>query len=335
MNLLIEDFRTIVGELERMFIGKVESPQWTLTGELITNPYPVIRDRGKVIRGIPIRIENFHRLEVKKHSRKVLSVDASLKILFDCGTFQIALAKVSCSIWRGRQRIYEVEPIIRAKLVKSRLEAMEFLFKVEVESAISAASRLSRGDYCILDRPLIAIPAYKEDTRRILDRLCEYFHMQGVRLIGVTKASKLEVNTGESLLGFLLHKSSELFADSGWYYYPIFRLRQYPKWYLGAISIVKFSHDTDHIFRVDINRRDVLDSTIIGEYLSEVAYLQDPATPGYPYPLKSCHEEAKIGRQELAYLRLTFLESLNPSLRARFISNLKSTSFKEEKLWEK
>jgi len=331
----MEDFEVIVEELSRMFKGKVEAPQWTLTGELITNPYPVIRDRGKIIRGIPIRIENFHKLEVRKHSRKVLSIDASLKILFDCGTFQIALAKVSCSIWMGRQRIYEAEPNIRAKLVRSRLEAMEFLFNIEVESAISAASRLSRGDYCILDRPLIAIPAYKEGTRRILDRLCEHFHMKGVRLIGITKASKLEVNTGESLLGYLLHKSSDLLADSAWYYYPIFRLRQYPKWYLGAITIVKFAPDTDHIFRVDVNRRDVIESNVIGEYLSEIAYLQDPATPGYPYPLKSCHDEAKIGKQELAYLRLTFLESLNPSLRSRFISNLKSTSFKEEKLWEK
>ncbi len=335
MNELIEGFNEIVSELKRILSGKIESPQWTLTGELITNPYPVLKDRGRIIRGLSIRKDYFHELKVKKHNRRVLSVDASLKILFDCGSFQIVLAKVSYSIWSGRNRILDFEPKLKVKLVKSRLEAMEFLFNIEIETVMEAANKLGKGDYCILDRALMAIPAYKENSRKILDRLCDYMYLKGVRLIGITKSSQLEINTGENLLGHLLHRSREFISDKAWYYYPIFRLNQYPKWYLGVISVVKFSADSDHVFRVDINRRDVNNIDVIDEYLSEIAYLQDPAIPGYPYPPKSCHDEAKIHKQELAYLRLAFLESLDNVTRERFIANLKSTSFKEEKLWAK
>lgn len=334
MKLPLDDFNKIAEDLKVIFRGRIESPQWTLTGELITNPYPVLKVRGRIIRGISIKKENFHKLTIKEHSKNVLSVDASLKTLFDCGTFQIALAKISCSIWRRRRRIFDLEPILRVKMVRSKLEAMEFLFNIEVETVLSFSNRLSRGDYCILDRALMAVPAYKESTRRVLDELCEKLSLRNVRLIGISKSSQLELNTGESLLGHLLHRSKEIFSDSSWYYYPIFRVGQYPKWYLGVITVVKFSADSDHVFRVDINRRDATKIEAIGEILGEIAYLQDPAIPGYPYPPRSSHEEAKIGRQELAYLRLIFLEKLEEEgLTERFIANVKSKSFREDKLW--
>ncbi len=331
----VEGFSEVIDELERILSGKVETPQWTLTGELITNPYPVLKDRGRVIRGIPIREENFHELKVRSHDHRVLAVDASLKVLFDCGSFKIVISKISCSIWCGRYRVFDFKPKLKIELVKSRLEAMEFLFNSELEAVRSASSKLGPGDYCILDRALMAIPAYKESTRKMLDRLCDYLSFRGIRLIGITKSSQLEVNTGENLLGHLLHRSRDFIGDRAWYYYPIFRSSQYPKWYLGVITVVRFSADSDHVFRVDINRRDVNGIDVIDEYLSEVAYLQDPAIPGYPYPPKSCHDEAKIGRQELMCLKLSFLESLSRETRRRFIANLKSTSFKEEELWAK
>jgi len=334
MKIPLNDFNDIVERLKTIFKGKIESPQWTLTGELITNPYPMLKVRGRIIRGIPIRDENFHKLTIKKHNKNILSVDASLKTLFDCGTFQVALAKISCSIWRGKSRVFDMEPILRVKMVRSKLEAMEFLFNVEIETVTKISNKLSKGDYCILDRALMAVPAYKESTRKVLDELCEKLSWRSIRLVGISKSSQLELNTGESLLGHLLHKSRYTLNDCSWYYYPIFRKRQYPRWYLGVITIVKFSGDSDHVFRVDINKRDITELEVIDEILGEIAYLQDPAIPGYPYPPRSSHEEAKIGKQELAYIRLLFLEKLEEEgLKERFIANLKSTSFREEKLW--
>ena len=141
MKIPSNDFNNIISKLKVIFKGKIESPQWTLTGELITNPYPMLKVRGKVIRGISIREENFHELIIRKHKKDVLSVDASLKTLFDCGTFQIVLAKISCSVWRGRNKIFDMDPILRVKMVKSKLEAIEFLFNVEIEIIVLEKAR--------------------------------------------------------------------------------------------------------------------------------------------------------------------------------------------------
>ena len=56
--------------------------------------------------------------------------------------------------------------------------------------------------------------------------------------------------------------------------------------------------------------------------------------PGYPYPLRAVHEMAKISENELEVDRMLFLEILkDKSFEKDFLSDLKSSSFREKYLW--
>jgi len=334
MKAVYMDFQKISLKLAEIFEDLKTPIQTTLLYNGRTTPHPILRDREKIIKGINITGLNFRRLNKIKHEKRVLAVDASLKTLFDCGSFKIIIGKVAGIIWKGRRRYFEKEHEIRAKLVRTKLEALEFLFEIELSTAYKMSKRIGEEDYCILDRPLIAVPAYRERTIRVMKNFCRAMAEKKIRVVGISKTSKLEINTGESLLGYLYSKGEKLMKNKSWYYHPLFKLSQYPKWYLGDVTIVKFSSDSKHVFRVDVNRRDPEIINNLKEVLGEIAYLDDPSIPGYPYPPRCCHEEAKISKQELETLRLTFLEEMKKfKLKERLILNTKSSNFREEELW--
>ena len=325
-----------VGEVMERLEELYSSKGWmevTLTGEIVSLPYPVLSVGGRVIRGPPIDDRRFRELKPIPNRKRFLSVDASLKVLFDCGSFKIIAVKTVAAMWRWRSLARRFTPRKRFAVVSKRVEAEELLLKAELEEAWRVAELLKEGDYCVLDRPLMAVPALKEETRKLMERFDKELSDRKVVVMGVCKASKMKLNTGEPLLGYLNYRGSLVLKGCAWWYYPLFKLQQYPSWYVGEPCAVKFDGEADHAFRVDVSRK-ALKEGDLEFFLGELALLQDAATPGYPHPIRGVHEEAKITRYEAEVDRALLLEQLKrKGLAERFLANVRAASFKEEALW--
>lgn len=319
---LWSDYQKIANELSELY-----SAGPTHKGSKILRP--VLKLERDVILGLPIDTSRFFTFGTYPHNKVTLSVDASLKVIFDCGAFKVLSAKVSRAVWRGRRRCGFFEPIKRAEIIWSRADAVEFLVEAEVDAALSFIEHLRDGDLCVLDRPLMLYPRYSE---RIKQKLMDFSRRMGennVALVGVSKSSRLKLNTGEPLIGYLSYLSERLGVEAPWSYMPVFDGRP-EGWCLGEVTVTKFSKDSKYAFRVDVLAEDEL------EVLSMLSYLQDEATPGYPYPIRLAHEEAKMSEQELISDRSLLLEALaSAGVIDRFLASVKSMSFKEEFLWRK
>ncbi|OYT62953.1 MAG: hypothetical protein B6U69_00390 [Thermofilum sp. ex4484_15] len=325
------DLRQAIQDLKELYKRRVT--EYSITGEPIIDPYPVIKVGRKVIRGYPLRRSKLRALIPYSHSKRVLAIDASAKLLFDCGPIKVVVSKVAWALWRGVKTLIVEEPIIRIKVVKSREEAAEWLLKLELSKALEKRHLLGRGDYLLLDRGLMAVPALRKGTKGLFKELDRTLDRRGAILVGISKVSRLKLSTGSSLVGYLSYMAKRALGDLAWYYYPLFREGQLPPWYIGDITVAKLSEYSKYVFRVDISRR-ALKRWNLEELLGEVAYLQDPATPGYPYPLKSVHELSKIGGDELELLRYFFIElAEDEGIGEQFRADSEAYEFKEEVLW--
>ena len=155
----------------------------------------------------------------------------------------------------------------------------------------------------------------------------------GMTLVGIPKNSRLPLDTGENLLGYLSKMAGRRLRGVGWFYYPVFRPERLPAWMLGEVSIVKFSGMDDSVFRVDLSRR-ALVRRDPEDILGELAFLQDFAVPGYPYPLKAVHEESRMSQGEVELDRLLLMEMLGKEgLETSVLVDSRSVNFKERVIW--
>lgn len=293
----------------------------------------MLKIRGKLVKGPPIDESKLRYLEAIPNKKKVLAVDAGIKVLFNIGTMKVVEAKVATGLWKGLREIMVKNPIKRLAIVETKEEAGEWLLRVELEAVSKNLEKIGPGDYLLLDRSL-QIPMFcKESTKLLIEKLEKRTLARRAILVGLVKSSKLSLNTGESLIGYLIGLSEKYFKGLPWYYYPVFRSSALPETLLGDIAIVKFSEKIDNAFRIDISRK-ALRYADISKILSELAFLQDSALPGYPYPLKAVHELAKISEHELNVDRVIFLELLKEhKLDKFFLDDVKSSSFREKHLW--
>jgi len=318
-----DDIERVLEKLRKMYLG---------SGSSTRSVYPVLRiGYGFVIRGLPIELSNFKVFKPRSHPYYLITVDASLKTLFDCGAYRVIEAKLSFGIWRGRERICSPKVLLkRISVVPSRDAAFEWLLRIELETLLKTIDELSPSklDICLLDRALVCPPTYSDKTRSLFTEFISNLVKRGITVVGLSKSTQLRVSTGESLIGYLLHLSSrsEELRYSRWVYYPVFSSRLLPPWYYGDIAIVKLDPDSEHAFRMDF----VLSSgPTLDDIVEELAYLVDPVTPGYPYPLRCVHEESRFSRSEVEIDRLKFLEKLREyNLLEYFLSDVRSTSFR-------
>lgn len=327
-NLLTID--EAVGMVESLFHLFKSLKEVTLTGEIVCQPYPILTVGRRMVRGPSIDDFIFKELKPLPNDKQFLSVDASFKPLFDCGSFKVIVVKSAAVVWRWRKPVRRFKPYKQYVVALKRVEVEEALLVAELRLASRVSEILEEGDYCVLDRPLMAVPALKEDTRRFMESFDRELGDKGIVVMGVCKSSKMKLNTGEPLLGYLNFRSSYILKGRAWWYYPLFKSSQYPSWYVGEPCAVKFDGGAEHVLRVDVGRR-ALKKGYLEAYLGELSFLQDAATPGYPYPIRGAHEEAKLSRYEIEIDKLIFLERLRKKgLMERFLADVRSASFREE-----
>lgn len=293
---------------------------------------PVLRLGGRLVAGLPLSPSSFRPLRPIPSERRFLSVDASLKVLFDCGGLKVVVIKTAAAVWRlgGPARRYP--PRKSVALVSSRGEAEEALLRAELGAAEEALEGLEDGDVCVLDRPLVSALEARRGAREALREFRGECLRRGVALLGVCKSSRLRLDTGEPLMGYLSYLGSRLAPGRAWLYYPLFKLDGEGLDFVGEPVAVKFDGASPYVFRVDVEKS--VAEERLEECLGELAALQDSASPGIPYPVLGAHEEAKVSRNEAELDRMSVLERLERrGLLERFLASVKSTSFKEEEMW--
>jgi len=290
--------------------------------------FPVVKIGKVEVRGPPINERFLRYLEPIPSKKRFLALDASLKVLLDLNFCKVVVAKVSVGIWYKGRRIFSPEPRIRVAVVKNKSEAGEWLLGVELEEASRHVSRLRTGDYCLLDRGFIAYPRMSTSLKLIVKRTIEKSIDLGVLLVGIPKKSSVKLNNGLNALSLIARIAHKRFPDMAWYYYPLLEERRGLTF--GSSAVVKFSEESNVVFRADL----IGGEFDVGVVLGEISYLQDISLPGYPYPLKAVHEEARISDFELDCLRGMILDLLEgEGLIGYVVDDLNTTSFKERYLW--
>ncbi|RLF06225.1 MAG: hypothetical protein DRK00_02280 [Thermoprotei archaeon] len=326
------DIELLVEKLRRIYEEKRRYVQATLDGRILVKPAPIMELFGRVIRGIPVDDSRLRVLEPKPHLKLVIAVDASAKVLFNLGTSRIIVSKVVVLAYRGLRRVKSIR-MKRLGLVESKAQAGEWLLRVEYEAALRALRELSGKGYLLMDRGLLAPPILRPSTRELINRVRRRALAEGIITIGVPKITKLSLDTGESVLSYLTKLAEKRLRGMAWYYYPLFKLESLPPWVFGAPAIARLSEYSEKVLRIDVARKALM-RLDCEEILEELSFLQDPTTPGYPYPLRAVHEESRISDNEAELDRLILLEELGgEGLREKLLVNVKSVSYREKALW--
>ena len=327
------DVEVVAERLRRLFDERRRAVQLSLDGTLVTKPVPVLNLFGRVVRGLPVDSSRLRVLEPQPHRKLVVAVDASARVLFNLGSAAVVGGRVVAVAFRGLRRVWE-RAAKRVALVSSRLEAAEWLARVEYEAALRALAEVGGPGYLLVDRSLVVAPLYRLSTRELIRRVDVRASALGLALVGVPKRTRLALDTGEGALGYISALAERSVGRTAWYYHPLFREESLPPWMLGSPAAARLSELSASALRLDVSRR-ALARYEVGEVLGEVAALQDPALPGYPYPLKAVHEASRVDERELEADRLVLLEELRSwGVGERLLREaLAYSSFKERSIW--
>lgn len=327
------DVEILAERLRRIFEERKRSVQVTLDGVVVTKPVPVLSLFGRVIRGIPVDASKLRVLEPLPHRKLVVAADASAKILFNLGAAIVVESRVVVVAFRGVKRVWE-RSAKRVALVTGRFEAAEWLARVEYEAAVKALADLAGAGYLLMDRSLTAAPLYRLTTRELIRKVEARALALGLIPIGVPKRTRLALDTGEGALGYIARMAEKSLGGAAWCYYPLFKEEGLPPWMLGAPSVARLSELSRSVLRFDVSRR-ALARYDCGEVLGEIASLQDPSSPGYPYPLKAAHDASRISEREVEADRIALLELMRDwgVEEKLFADSAAYASFKERGLW--
>jgi len=325
------DVEILAERLKRVFEGR--RPQVTLDGTLVTKPVPVLNLFGRTVLGVPVDHSKLRVLEPVPHRKLCVAVDASAKVLFNLGSAAVLESRVVVVAYRGAKRVAE-RAAKRVALVSSKFEAAEWLARVEYEAALRALAELAGLGYLLFDRSLMAAPLYRPSTRELIAKVERRALAAGLVPVGVPKRTRLALDTGEGALSYISRMARRLLGPSAFYYYPLFREESLPPFMLGNPAVAKLSELSEAVLRVDVSRR-ALARAECGDLLGELAFLQDPSSPGYPYPLKAAHEESRVGGSELEVDRALLAELLREWGVGDLLltSSAAYSSFKEKSLW--
>ena len=327
------DVEVLAEKLRRIFEERRRSVQVTLDGLVVAKPVPVLNLFGRVVRGIPVDSSKLRVLEPLPHRKLVVAADASAKILFNLGAVMIVESRVVVVAFRGIKRVWE-RAAKRVSLVAGRFEAAEWLTRVEYEAVAKALAELSGAGYLLMDRSLTVAPLYRLTTRELVRKVEARALALGLTPVGVLKRTRLALDTGEGALGYIARMAEKSLGGAAWYYYPLFKEEGLPPWMLGAPAAAKLSELSRSVLRIDVSRR-ALARFDCGEVLGEIAALQDPSSPGYPYPLKAAHEAARISEREVEADRIVLLDLMRDwgVEEKLFADSAAYASFKERGLW--
>jgi hypothetical protein len=160
-------------------------------------------------------------------------------------------------------------------------------------------TELDKGDMILVDGSLRAsiVPPYN-----LLLEVTQEASQKNICLVGVTKTSTLYWGKKSPLIPMVVKSSEKFYPKSKWFcrLSDLDLTLKNPNWF-GTIYVSKLKASSDYAFRVDVNR---LDNTEPAKVFSWLSYLSsDPAYLGYPYPLATVHNRARILGSEVGDIK--------------------------------
>jgi hypothetical protein len=160
------------------------------------------------------------------------------------------------------------------------------------------------GDLVLIDGSLHGGPLVPPQVVR---RAHEHAVAKEVALAGVVKASTLFWGRNAPLVTLLKRRGDREVGHVPW----AARISTDPvfgRLYVGDIFVAHLAGTASHAFRVDVARG----PATAEEVLSRVCGVaDDPAFPGYPYPLARAHQAARVTGYAVADLRRVFRDALS------------------------
>jgi hypothetical protein len=154
---------------------------------------------------------------------------------------------------------------------------------------------LSQGDMLLIDGSLKASIA---PPHNFFLKITQRSKEKGVHLVGVSKTSTLYWGNRSPLIPAVVKIGEKFCPNSKWFcQMSADELHTRSPSYFGTIYVVKLKASSDFAFRVDVNRFDRIDPNVVFSFLSNLS--SDPAFLGYPYPLASAHNLARITTGEI------------------------------------
>jgi hypothetical protein len=160
------------------------------------------------------------------------------------------------------------------------------------------------GDLVLVDGSLHGGPVVPpEVVRGVHDEAVE----RGVSLAGVVKASTLFWGRHAPLVTLLKRRGDRELGPSTW----SARISTDPTFgrlYVGDIFVAHLAPTAPHAFRVDVARGPVPAEEVLARL---AGVCDDPAFPGYPYPLARAHQAARVSGYAVADMRRSFRDALS------------------------
>jgi len=259
------------------------------------------------------------------------AIDGGSCVLADGRSFQVAASRASrIRFAAGRTDLVESPPLsVRALSAEEvRRIAREVLTELcgaeperlpelprpvdglrewaEWKEAARTVRDAAPGDLVLLDGSLHGGPLVPPDVVR---RVHADAVARGVSLAGVVKASTLFWGRNAPLVTLLKRRADREVGPRCW----AARISMDPTFgrlYVGDIFVAHLAPMASHAFRVDVARGPAPPEEVLAR-LAGVS--DDPAFPGYPYPLARAHQAARVSGYAVADLRRSFRDALGRS----------------------
>lgn len=284
-----------------------------LQGKLVNSGSVILVGKER----IPIRKDAFFKLS-SELSRKVVFVDGGNAEFLSGPNVSLQFARFYAGVWENNARVRrEVQECVIASVMQKKGEDVAFVVtvfsmdgeelrkydidifdqrvsfgkrraepyavgnlvrkKLELEFSASFAKMLSKGDLLVRDGEL---DSDIEETAVLLEA------SKNISLLSISKTCRLCTDSGSSAL-FVLEK---LAPSGSWFYFAG-----------GNVAFAKLHQNSKHIFRVDVQNVESLNSL---PCLIENS--KDPSFLGYPYGLIDADKFAQVSKEEISQLKLRF-----------------------------
>jgi hypothetical protein len=263
---------------------------------------------------------SFHIIKEEEPRGRVAAVDGGSVTVVKGRSFLIGVHRVGAVIYQKGKRVdqkiipLKLEIISQANLHQMYLSAFrEFTGEEPSDSpgiekmldrlrlfsewrlAQELLEELQGGDMLLIDGSLKAsiAPPYN-----FLFKFTERAKDKGVHLVGVTKTSTLYWGDKAPLIPAVMKRGEKFCPNSKWFcQISDEQLHTTTSSYFGKIYVAKLKASSDFGFRIDVNRFDPVDASLVFSFLSHLS--SDPAFLGYPYPLAAAHNISRITLSEV------------------------------------
>ncbi len=266
----------------------------------------------------------FIPIDPEAEVEKVAAVDGGSSIIADGLSFQIGMYRAGYLIFQGdklaeehlppptvlsitddnfktlyAEAYYELtgqEPkrFPKASRLIGELRSLQEWFLTE-----KLVDKMGPGDIVLTDGSLRVSTSAPSSA---LQRITSSAAAKGVHIVAITKQSTLRWGKRSPLIPRISQLGDERYPSSSWLcrISDLHRDIKDRTWY-SVIYVAKLCSGAPFGFRIDINREDDTDPSIIMSKLAR--YSKDPVYLGYPYPLAAIHNFVRLTPTEIEDIR--------------------------------